>query len=304
MIDRVLIVGASGLLGVNLMYQYPLQNKLLLHENKREIKTKKFLKLQFDASSRKSIERAFKKNHPSIIINSAGITDIEKCNQNPDLANSINAKIAENLADVSKNLGIKFVQISTDHLFDGKQKFCTEETPPNPLNHYGSSKALAEELVSKSNPDALIIRCNFFGWGPNYRISFSDFIYNNLIAKKEIKLATDYYYTPLSTSVLIDTIYELIIKNANGIFNVVGTDRLSKYDFGNNLSRVFKLNRKLIRPVKWRDLKITTIRPNDLSLSDDKINNFLGKRLGDINHNLNELKIQYDSILYRKVKSL
>tara|TARA_B000000475_G_scaffold247612_1_gene222049 strand:- start:399 stop:1310 length:912 start_codon:yes stop_codon:yes gene_type:complete len=300
---KIFITGASGLLGSNFIHQSSSKNKILIHQNQRKIRNNEFITFKFDISKRSVIRDTLIKNTPDVIINSCGITDIDKCNKNPDLANYINAKIPQNLAYVASDLGIKFVQISTDHLFDGTTSFVSEEAALKPLNSYASSKALAEELVVKVNSDALIIRCNFFGWGPIYRASFSDFIYYNLVKGKKINLANDYFYTPISTYKLNETIHELIKKNASGIFNVVGSDRVSKLDFGLELSDIFKLDRKLIRSVNWNDLKMKTIRPVDMSLSDKKIKTFLGKNLGSTQKNIEHLKNQFNSNLYKKVRA-
>ena len=133
-----------------------------------------------DLENLKSIEDTLKFFMPKLVVHAAGMTNVDECEKDPSTANLINGVLPGNVAKVSYELGIKFVYISTDQLFDGTKSFYGEEEDTNPVNEYGSSKALGEKLVLKYNPEALIARCNFFGWGPSYKRSFSDFIFDNL----------------------------------------------------------------------------------------------------------------------------
>ena len=117
-----------------------------------------------------SIEETLKINTPKVVIHTAGMTNVDGCDDDPNAANFINGILPANLAKVCHDLGIKFVHISTDHLFDGTESFVSEEASPKPLNAYGYSKTLGEEGVMKNNKDALIVRCNFFTWAPSYRL--------------------------------------------------------------------------------------------------------------------------------------
>ena len=66
-------------------------------------------------------------------------------------------------------------------------------------------------------------------------------VINHLRAGKKISLFKDIYYTPILVEPLVDTVHELVQRKASGIFNVVGDDRISKYDFGLKLAREFNL---------------------------------------------------------------
>lgn len=304
MLEKALITGGSGLFGLNFILQNKDNISVIAHENKRKINIPSIEKTCFSLNDINSINSALIKHLPDYIIHAAGMTSVEACEENPEKANIINGTLAANIAKVAFDKGIKFIHISTDHLFDGNQSFVSEEVPLKPINAYGYSKALGEDLVLKNNPDSLIIRCNFFGWGPSYRDSFSDFLINNLKNKNDIKLAHDYHYTPSSTRRLINRINELIAHNANGIFNVVGSERVSKYEFGLKLAEIFSLNRNYIEKVSLKSLDIKTPRPADMSLCDKKLHNFLGKNIGIISENIIELKEQIDTKLFNIIKTL
>ncbi|NBP06440.1 MAG: SDR family NAD(P)-dependent oxidoreductase, partial [Bacteroidetes bacterium] len=124
------------------------------------------------------------------------------------------------------------MHISTDHLFSGDNALVDESFPVSPINIYGLTKAEAELRVLEENPEALVIRTNFYGWGTSYRQSFSDFIIRTLRAGRKLELFEDVFFTPILAEVVAQTICDLMAKNAKGIFNIVGSQRLSKFDFG------------------------------------------------------------------------
>ena len=178
--NKVLITGGSGLLALNWALTINKNFDVFLGYHKRQfnILNTKSIKLELEIYD--ELYSQLSNLSPKIIINTAGLTNVESCEKFPKLANKSNITIAKNLAKVSKFLNIKLVHISTDHLFDGKKTYYNEKDQINPLNVYGKTKAIGEKEILKINEDALIIRTNFFGWGTDYRNSFSDFIIQNL----------------------------------------------------------------------------------------------------------------------------
>ena len=301
---RAVLTGGSGLLGLNVVLQKADVYEFSVLENNRKIELPNAKIVHMDLGSLSSIEAELKLCSPDVLIHAAGMTNVDDCDEYPTKANFINGTLAGNLAKVTHELGIKFVHISTDHLFDGTDRFVSEEASPKPLNAYGFSKALGEEIVAKNNPSALIVRCNFFGWGPSYKSSFSDFIVSNLSNKTRIRLVDDVHYTPVSCKNLIDSIHSLIKRDAVGIFNAVGSERITKYDFGLKVADIFGLPENLIQRVRWKSLGAKAKRPADMSLSDHKIRDFLGRDLGSVDQNIQFLKNQVDTELFERIKAL
>lgn len=97
------------------------------------------------------------------------------------------------------------------------------------------------------------------------------------------------YFTPLYTRHLIETIELLVQKNATGIFNVVGNDRVSKYDFGIKLARQFKLDETLIKRGSYSSEDVRVKRPNDMSLDNSKVSHLLKRDLGSLDSGLQAL---------------
>jgi len=292
---KVLITGGSGLLAVNwaLSTRSNYAVTLLLHHRKISLPGVDtdivFLSSLDECSS------VLAKHQPDIVIHTAGLTNVEECESNPNLAQVVNVDLAKNISIACSNQGIKLVHISTDHLFLGDQEFSTEDSVTNPVNNYAKSKLLGEQQVLKNCKDALIIRTNFFSWGTKYRQSFSDFILNKLRNNESVDLFSDVFFTPIFVDELSKKVHLLINKNLSGVFNVASNERLSKYEFGIKLAKCFNLDTNLINKISINDKLDLIKRPKDMSLSNDKVCKALNCKVLSIHDQLKVLKRQEDN---------
>jgi dTDP-4-dehydrorhamnose reductase len=301
---RILITGASGLLGLNwAIHDCNLHHVILgIHERKIELPGTESVQLHMGNidSAKESINNL----KPDIIIHAAGYTSVEGCEKNPELARAINTDLASNISKVSAEFNIPLVHISTDHLFSGMTSLVTEDEPIDPKNVYGASKAEAELRVLENDPKALVIRTNFYGWGPSYRPSFSDMIIKSLRLGKRITLFEDVLYTPILAERLIETVHELLTKKAQGVFNVVSDEMISKYDFGLSIAECFDLDKTLIDKGKMIDMADLVKRPFNMSLSNKKVRQLLNHPLGSIPEHLRRLLEQEKTGLFNKIVKL
>ena len=271
MSPRLVISGGSGLLGIN----WAIQTRddwdvhLLLH--RREVSLPKVTCHVADLSTSDSAIQSISRLVPDLVINSVGMTNVDRCQVDKDLATHSNVVVAANMAAAAKNAGSKFVQISTDQLFNGAKPLQTEEDQPCPVNHYGSTKWKAEQVVSEILPDSLILRTNFFGWGPLYRHSFSDWILGALAKGQFIHLFEDVFYSPIYIPKLIEAAHGLVEVGQSGVFNIVGGERISKYQFGVHLCSVFGYEERLLIPSSLSGSDSLVSRPMDMSLSNNKL---------------------------------
>jgi dTDP-4-dehydrorhamnose reductase len=276
------LTGGSGLLSVNWAITLRNQYSIILGLHERILSIDKTTSYKLNLNEVDEIINFLKVNNVLYAVNTAGLTNVETCEINNELAYQINVKLAENMAIACSLVGVKLVHISTDHLFSGDKSNLDETENTNPINVYGKSKAIAEQVVLKRNPDALIIRTNFFGWGTKYRPSFSDMIIKALRAKKNITLYDDVFYCPILIETLVMVVEELVEKKAKGIFNAVGNTRLSKYDFGIKLTELFNLDKSYISRGKYALSNNKVPRPLDMSLSNKKLVSFLGKDISTL----------------------
>jgi dTDP-4-dehydrorhamnose reductase len=301
---RILLTGGSGLLALNWAITVRSQFEVVLALHNREISLADVKPMKFDTRSRESILKAFEQIQPELIIHTAGLTSVEDCEKFPDLARTVNTDFASNVSSVCAELSIPLVHISTDHIFSGDFQFATEDLPVNPINVYAATKAEAETRVLENYSEALIVRTNFYGWGPSYRLSFSDQIIYSLRKGKEITLFDDVFYTPILAESLIKTVHELLDNGAVGIYNVVSDDRISKFDFGIAIAENFALDKSLIKRGKMAHKPGLVQRPQDMSLSNRKACSKLGHSLGGVNRDLSRLLEQEKSGIINEIIKL
>ncbi len=302
--ENILITGGSGLLALNWAATMREKFNINLGLHDRNVNFNDTKNIFLDLDSKEVLTKVFDELQPQLVIHAAGLTSVEACESNPALAKYINVDLTQNLAIVCAKLKIPMVHISSDHLFSGNESLMDEEFPVSPINVYAKTKVEAESYIQNTYPEALIIRTNFYAWGTSYRHSFSDMVINNLRAGKKVSLFKDIYYTPILVEPLVYTVHELVQRKVSGIFNVVGDDRVSKYDFGLKLAREFNLDHSLIDEGKIIDRPFLANRPHDMSLSNEKVTNFLGKKMGGIDQHIFKLKNQEENELAKELKAL
>lgn len=288
----IFLTGGSGLLALNWFFVLKNKYNFYLALNNRNIVLSEANLIKVDFDSKKNLLKQLKLINPSLVIHTAGLTSVEKCESDQDLAYLTNVKLSETLAFATKELKIPLVHISTDHIFDGTKSMYSEIEYANPLNTYGKTKKLAEEIVLKIYPQTLIIRTNFYGWGTSYRKSFSDTIIESLRNNKQISLFDDVYYTPIVTEKLINIVHKLVDCKAYGIYNVVSNDRISKYDFGILLAEEFNLDKSLIKRSSIKSVSNLVNRPTDMSLFNDKVTKLLNLNIGNVKDHIKLLHLQ------------
>jgi dTDP-4-dehydrorhamnose reductase len=87
-------------------------------------------------------------------------------------------------------------------------------------------------------------------------------------------------------------VHDLAARQASGIFNIVGSERLTKYEFGLRVAEAFDLDASRIRRGALAEQKGLVRRPYDMSLSNSKASALLGRKLGNVSAHLRELRHQ------------
>src|SRR3990172_2116970 len=172
---KLFVSGVSGLLGMNLALQARDRFQISGCYYAHPVILEGVQTLKLDLISLSSLEQALLEVGADVVIHTGGLTNVEECEANPQLAYRLNVEATRNVAKVTNTLGAKLVHISTDHGFDGTAPWKTEDDVPAPLNIYARTKREAEEVVLEECRNSLIIRTNFFGWGTPARASFSEF---------------------------------------------------------------------------------------------------------------------------------
>lgn len=277
---RLLVTGASGLLGLNLSLVAANQGHqvtgLSLSRNLQGIP---FDHRQVDLLDMDRALKIITQARPQAIIHCAAVANLNTAENEPGLARQLNRDAAADLAGVASRWGIPFVHISTDAVFDGVSGGYTEQDPANPLSVYARTKLEGEGAVQERHPDAIIARVVFFGWSLTGDRSLSEFFFNHLREGKMIKGFTDILFCPLYTEHLAEVLLEMVSAGLTGLYHVISPEHLSKYDFGVRIAERFGFDPGLIDPVSMADVTRNAPRSLNLVLKPDKVQTALGHPL-------------------------
>lgn len=268
---RILVTGASGLLGLNLCLMSAQDHELIGVVNHRNLREVPFRTLQADLLQDDAVARLIDQILPEYVIHCAAVANVDSCERDPETARQLNALIPAQLAEVCKQRKIGFLHVSTDAVFDGRQGGYKEEDQPNPLSVYARTKLEGEQGVLAANQDALVIRVNFYGFSLSGTRSLAEFFLYNLVAGEQVKGFTDVHFCPLYVADLVEIMFRMIAKKLSGLYHVVSPECLSKYDFGRRIAQKFGLNADLIRPVSVEDGNLLAKRSPNLTLRVDKL---------------------------------
>lgn len=155
-----------------------------------------------------------------------------------------------------------------------------------------SSKLAAEKLVMPMCPAALILRTNFFCWGCAYSQPISDWIINGLRAGTELQMFDDVFFTSIFADELVRFADGQNGNRASGVFNVVGSQRISKYDFGGELAHSLGLPAGRIQPGKISNAHLRAKRPKNMPLSKERLVKPLGRSSADLHQSFERLHLE------------
>ena len=197
-------------------------------------------------------------NRPNVIINCAAVTDTALCEENPELAFRVNALGARNLSIVAQKIGAKFVQLSTDDVFDGlSQKPYTEFDDTNPGTVYGKSKRAGENYVKEFTSKHFIVRSNWvYGSGKNFVNTVLEAAKNG----EELTVASDQMGSPTSAKDLARIILYLIETNEYGTYHATSKGACSRYEFAQEILRLSGQTLKL-KTMAYSEIERESVRP-------------------------------------------
>ena len=277
--SRILLTGASGLLGLSFGLQYHDQHEIVGVVNEHPLKGVPFEVRQVDLAQPGAAEKLIAEVQPEIVLHCAALANIDQAESHPGLAQRINAEIPGEIAALMRQSGGWMIHISTDSVFDGQRGDSRETDETNPINVYARTKLAGEQAVLQANPDAIVARVNFYGWSISGKRSLAEIFYQQISAGKSMLGFTDVYFCPLQVNVLAEILLEMASRQLHGLYHVVSSEALTKYDFGMRIARLFGLNETLIRPVSWQEAGLQAARSPKLTLNSEKLAGALGRTL-------------------------
>lgn len=300
---KLLITGVSGLLGINLAQETMTQHEIV-GVDRGKLVNAPFKILKMDLLDSGAIEFILDSAQPDWLINCAALANLDACEADPELAQNLNTSLPMQMAKACKTRNVSFVHISTDAVFDGeKEGFYTEEDKPSPPGVYSQTKLDGECAVLDENPNAIVARVNFYGWSLGGKRSLAEFFFNNLSENKNISGFTDVIFCPMLVNDTARLLLKMLQKKLSGLYHLVGTHSMSKYQFGLEIARKFNLKETDISPKSILSSTLAARRSHNLRLSTHKLSTDLGEPLPKFSTGLDEFYTQYQQSYPQKIRS-
>ena len=180
-----------------------------------------------DIADADSVDAALAKYEPWAVVNAAGYVRVDDAEYEVDLCYRENALGPQNLASFCARDRVALITFSTDLVFDGERgEPYVESNTPAPLNVYGRSKAEAECRVLERHPAALVVRTSAF-FGPWDEYNYVTLVLRALRAGKPFLAATDLVVSPTYVPDLVNTVLDLLVDGASGIWHLTNNDAVT-----------------------------------------------------------------------------
>ena len=250
---KVMILGASGLLGKALMLERG--EDQVLGFNSRDV----------DIRHAAKVKSVVEKARPDWIVLAAAYTDVDGCEAHPEKAFAVNRDGAVNVAEAAKATRAKLLFLSSDYVFDGKKTSPYEsDDVRNPRSVYGRSKAEGEVRLIEIMPECCIVRTSWlFGVGGK---CFPDTILKLASARPTLDVVDDQRGCPTYSVDLARAIIELCRTGAKGIVHATNTNDCTWFEFAREIVKASGLATE-VRPVSSAQMARPAPRPSYSVLS-------------------------------------
>lgn len=230
---RVAVIGANGQLGTDVVREFVRNGDEVCGVTHAEI----------EVSSLESIRGPMAAAKPAVIVNTAAMHHVEKCEQDPLQAYAVNALGARNLALIALQMGAVLIHISTDYVFDGaKREPYLESDPPMPLNVYGNTKLAGEAFIRSTMEKHFILRTSaLYGQSPcraKGGRNFVELMLKLAAERDELRVVNDEIVSPTSTAELARQIVLLSRTDHFGLYHATAEGSCSWFEFA---ERIFEI---------------------------------------------------------------
>ncbi|MFQ5630733.1 MAG: dTDP-4-dehydrorhamnose reductase [bacterium] len=294
---RVLVTGAYGLLGSNLLQtlseDYERSGMELMLRSDFALPGIEYI--EGDLTDRSRIIEICKAFQPNLIFNAAAYTNVDKSETEREVCWNVNVDGVANLAYAAKLIDARVIHVSTDYVFDGTKKTPYKETDRvDPQGFYARSKLAGENALIASGVDYAIARTMIlYGYSPGARLNFATWVIEQLQNGKPIRIVDDQIGQPTLASELAEALVKLARSGNQGIYHICGKEAMSRYDFTIEIAKMFGLDVSLIQRIKTAELNQPAPRPMHSVFDLSKLESELDVKMSTVREGLQKLKASY-----------
>jgi dTDP-4-dehydrorhamnose reductase len=270
MSDRVLLIGAAGLVGRHVRAALADRDVIAtFHDDAVDDA------VALDITDGEAVRRLIDRERPDVVVLAAADPNVEGCERDPEGTRRINVEAA---ATVREAADATLVVFSSEYVFDGRNLAYREDDPVAPLNEYGRQKVDLER-IARSSPRHLVLRVSgVFGEEPK-RKNFVWQLVDRLRGGGTFDVPSDQLITPTDAASLAIVVRELLDRRAAGTYHAAGPEILGRVVFAGMIARAFGVDETKIRPRPTAELGLRAKRPEKAGLADAKLQKLLGHGL-------------------------
>lgn len=223
---RIALLGAGGMLATALARAFSAEEIFPL------------TKADGDITNETALQHTLQRLHPDVVMNAAGITDVDGCEAKPEQALAVNGTAVGAVARIGKSLGAIVVHFSTDYVFSGeKREGYAEDDPTGPISVYGRSKELGERLWLASGAKGYLVRAAWL-YGSNGK-NFVETMLRLADEKRTVNVVNDQVGSPTFTADLAQSVRDLLAQRPSfGIYHRTNDGSVSWYGFTREIFRL------------------------------------------------------------------
>jgi len=273
---KILVTGSNGLLGqkiIEILTGIETVSVIASSLNVDKIVDIKGYNFELlDLTNHVETEYIIQTYYPDIIINTAAMTQVDKCEEHKAECWKINVEALKNLVKCCNDVKAHLIHLSSDFVFDGTGGPYSENDIPNPLSYYGLSKWEGEKIIEDQADKWAIVR-TILVYGVNRemtRLNIVLWVKNSLEAGKPIRVVNDQFRAPTLVDDLANACIEMGVREKTGIFHISGPEMMSIVDIAYKVADYYKLDKSLITPVSSAELNEIARRPRSTGFMLDK----------------------------------
>jgi dTDP-4-dehydrorhamnose reductase len=137
----------------------------------------------------------------------------------------------------------------------------------------------------------LVLRVNFYGWNIQNKQSLAEWILNQLSDGRTVPGFSDVHFCPMFVNDVAEMVLRMLDRCMTGIYHLVGSEKISKFEFARRLATVFGFSPDKVLPISMEQAKLRALRPRDTSLNTQKLANNLSCVLPDVNSGLTRFRV-------------
>lgn len=275
--QKVLVTGSNGFIGSLLTEQLLVSSSYqVIGLGKGENRNPKLPSNSYsecDLINHVNLNKTLNEVKPDVIIHCAAISQVDLCESEPELCNTVNVEATRVVTDFCSLNRVKLIFFSSDFVFDGQTKWQSEEALPNPISEYGRSKMKAEKIVSSVLKDYSIIRpVLVYGYSPYAnRSNIFTWVCHSMKNGEVINVVNDQIRTPTYVMDVVRLTLDIMEQNSSGIFNIGGGSEVSIYDFACLVKEKRDVGKQLINSANSDLVSGASLRPKFSCFSNAKL---------------------------------